>query len=49
MQIRNSFENAGKPYDVNLIDQRIEAFLYIMPLQIGDPPIRWWENVNLIK
>jgi NTP pyrophosphatase (non-canonical NTP hydrolase) len=42
-RIRKAFAANNSAYDVELIKQRLEAFLYIMPLNVGDPPVRWWE------
>ncbi|HEY5710129.1 MAG TPA: YqcI/YcgG family protein [Solirubrobacterales bacterium] len=41
--IRRRFAEAGSPYSGELIDQRVEAYLYMLPLDPGDPPVRWWE------
>lgn len=45
--IRERFRRGGRPYNSDLIDQRIEALLYMSPLQIADPPVRWWEDLRL--
>jgi hypothetical protein len=42
--IRNRFRDGGKPYPGDLIDTRLEAHLYVFPLNHDDPPIRWWEE-----
>jgi len=41
---RQRFKEAGRPYDGRLIDRRVEAWLYILPDEIGDPPIEWWDS-----
>ncbi len=41
--IRARFRKAGMPYDGELIDQRIEAQIYMFALRPGDRPVRWWE------
>lgn len=41
---RKAFEKAGRPYDGALIDKRIEAWLYILPAEVGDNPIEWWKE-----
>ena len=41
--IRSRFREAGRPYNGELVDNRLEALLYISPQQLTDPPIRWWE------
>jgi len=43
-RIRKAFAANNSAYDVELVKQRQEAFLYVMPLNVGDPPIRWWEE-----
>lgn len=43
-RIRERFAKAGRPYSGDLIDTRIEAHLYVFPLEIGDPIVRWWEE-----
>lgn len=40
---RKKFIEAGRPYDSDLIDKRIEAWLYILPEEICDQPIEWWD------
>jgi len=40
--IRARFAAAGKPYPGRLIDSRVEAHLYVFPLRLDDPPVRWW-------
>ena len=42
-RIRQLFRSAGRPYDEELIDRRIEAHIYLSPQRIGDAPVRWWE------
>jgi hypothetical protein len=41
--IRDKFYKAGKGYDGELIDQRIEAYIYMFPEKPGDQPVNWWE------
>lgn len=41
--IRRRFAEAGSPYSGELIDRRVEAYLYMFPLDPDDPPVRWWE------
>jgi FPC/CPF motif-containing protein YcgG len=43
-KIRKSFAEVGSAYDVELVNQGIEAYLYIMPLRVGDKPVRWWDT-----
>ncbi|WP_162268403.1 YqcI/YcgG family protein [Bradyrhizobium manausense] len=42
--IRNSFAEAGMPYDGSTIDTRRKALSYVFPLRSGDPPIDWWST-----
>ncbi|WP_372517247.1 YqcI/YcgG family protein [Mycobacterium hackensackense] len=42
--IRTAFARANMPYNGDLIDRRIESFLYMFPLQPFDSPVRWWSN-----
>lgn len=44
--IRQQFAAAGRPYPTQLIDRRIEAELYIFPLEVGDPPVAWFEHLE---
>ena len=41
--IRQLFCSANRSYNGDLIDDRIEAFLYMFPMATDDPPVRWWE------
>lgn len=41
--IRDRFGEEGQAYDGELIDRRIEAYIYMFPEQLGDPPVIWWE------
>jgi hypothetical protein len=41
-QIRSAFADADMPYNGAAIDARIEAELYMFPLNPTDPPVRWW-------
>lgn len=45
--IRRRFAAVGKGYDGRMIDRRIEASLYVFPLSVGDPPVRWWTDPAL--
>jgi hypothetical protein len=45
--IRERFRKQGKPYSGELIDQRIESYLYVFPVGLEDPPVRWWEEQHL--
>jgi len=40
--VRRIFRDAGCPYDGAVIDRRIEAHLYMFPLDPGDDAVRWW-------
>lgn len=40
--IRAGFEQAGQPYDLEIMSQPLEAPRYVKPLHIGDPPVAWW-------
>lgn len=41
--IRARFAREGMPYDGSMIDDRIEARLYVSPASLGDAPVRWWD------
>ncbi|WP_157850932.1 YqcI/YcgG family protein [Mycolicibacterium obuense] len=41
-QIRAAFEKAGVEYHGELIDERQEAKVYILPHEIGASPVPWW-------
>lgn len=41
--IRRTFEEGGKPYDSNIVDNPSDAIKYVKPMNIGDAPIEWWK------
>lgn len=41
--IRRRFAEAGSPYSGELVDRRVEAYLYMFPLDPDDSPVRWWK------
>lgn len=41
--IRTGFDAIGQTYDLSITLGAIEAFRFVKPLKLGDPPIRWWE------
>jgi YqcI/YcgG family len=43
-RIRELFARAGRPYSGELIDARIEAHLYVFPLELNGAIVRWWET-----
>ena len=43
LSIRDRFDEHGQAYDGELIDRRIEAYIYMFPEKLGDPPVVWWE------
>jgi hypothetical protein len=43
LAIRRRFDEAGRPYSGELIDRRIEAEIYMFPVDVTDAPVRWWE------
>lgn len=45
--IRQAFADAGMAYDGDLVDQRVEAELYVFPLHVGDAPVKWWHHLPL--
>jgi hypothetical protein len=40
--VRENFERHNQIYPLDAIERRIEAHLYVLPLN-GQPPIAWWE------
>lgn len=44
-KIRKDFRQNNRSYDETIADMEFEALKYIKPLNIGDPPIYWW-NIN---
>jgi FPC/CPF motif-containing protein YcgG/NTP pyrophosphatase (non-canonical NTP hydrolase) len=42
VKIRNEFARQGFDYPADLIDQRIEASLYILPREANDKDCEWW-------
>src|SRR5665213_440035 len=43
--VRSLFQRSGKQYNGELIDGRIEALLYLLPLERDGAPVRWWETM----
>ena len=41
-RVRQAFANGGTEYSVILVKQPIEAYKYVKPLKVGDPPVEWW-------
>jgi hypothetical protein len=33
----------GVFYDVPLAESPIEAYQFVKPIRVGEPPVRWWE------
>lgn len=44
--IRQGFARNSAGYSPELVDQPFEALKYIKPLQVDDPPVRWWRGSN---
>lgn len=42
--IRESFADAGMPYDGETIDGRRKALSFVFPESVGLPPIKWWSE-----
>jgi hypothetical protein len=42
LAVRENFERHHQPYPLEAIERRIEAHLYVLPLN-GRPPVAWWE------
>lgn len=42
LKIREQFARSGMPYDGTQIDRRIEALLYMFPLEPFGDPVVWW-------
>ncbi|MEO3855792.1 YqcI/YcgG family protein [Acrocarpospora sp. B8E8] len=40
--IRRQFASAGLDYPSEIIDQRVEAAIYLLPRWRGDSEVRWW-------
>lgn len=45
-RIRRDFANRGLPLDEALMTTNIVAYKFVKPVNIGDPPIRWWLEDN---
>lgn len=41
--IRQQFSAVGQGYDLAITLGSCEAFRFVKPLALGDPPVRWWE------
>jgi hypothetical protein len=44
-RVRRAFKEGGVGYSIALVRQPIEAYKYVKPLKVGDPPVEWW-NAN---
>lgn len=42
--IRQYFSKNSIGYSSELVEQPLEALKYIKPLQLSDPPVKWWET-----
>ena len=42
-EIRRRFEAAGMPYNGDQIDRRLEALLYMFPVDPDGAPVVWWD------
>lgn len=42
--IRERHNAAGCPYDVAISLDPREAFRFVKPLRLGDPPVEWWHD-----
>lgn len=47
-RVRVAFETAGVPYFAYITQDLPEALKMIKPLQMGDPPIRWWRGSSIV-
>jgi hypothetical protein len=45
-RIREAFAAAGMPYNGSQIDARLEAFLYMFPVDPAGEPVRWWDGAD---
>jgi len=43
-KVRDRFAEAGFSYPSELIDQRLEAALYVLPARPADPIVQWWSS-----
>ncbi len=41
-EIRRRYTKAGRPYDVTITLSPYEAYRYVKPVQLGQPPVKWW-------
>lgn len=44
--IRRDFTSANMTYDLNIVGSCHEALKYIKPLNLDDPPVKWWKSQN---
>lgn len=42
--IRKRFATAGRPYDGQLIDRRVDSVHYMSPAHLGDEAVRWFDH-----
>jgi hypothetical protein len=42
-KIRQAFKATNQTYDLSITLGPIEAFRFVKPRNLGDPPVRWWE------
>jgi hypothetical protein len=40
--VRQRFRDAGSPYNGELVDRHLEAYLYMLPLELEGDPVPWW-------
>ncbi|MCX5247142.1 YqcI/YcgG family protein [Streptomyces sp. NBC_00201] len=42
-RIRELYDQHGRPYDLAITLSPFEAYRFVKPLALGEPPVRWWE------
>lgn len=42
-RIRELYDQHGRPYDLAITLSPFEAYRFVKPLGLGEPPVRWWE------
>jgi hypothetical protein len=45
-QIRRRYQASGRSYDLAITLSPFEAYRYVKPASLGDPPVKWWQQVE---
>jgi hypothetical protein len=45
VEIRRRYAHAGRPYDLSITLSPYEAYRYVKPAELGQPPVKWWHGM----